>query len=324
MRARALAGVALAVCVFVVAPAAAWAESDSVEGRVAAILGPAFAKMPPWQQRLVVARYRKYEKMPENRRKKLTGKALARFLTRSHRRFDEHGLPSELKEELELLPKRVRPLAARLAILRLRQLRLDRALARVPAAQRWRMFRALFPEPFRRSAAGAAHRKLRQWVVRHAVEAVMRRVAARKDVAPDEMKRLKRTLVRKHIAREEQQVLKRVRREMRRLSRSPERARPDFFVERLDFLTPRQRELVRYALRPHDCPLIDLEFLGPRPADRADARVWQHDYQLFARLELLSEAGLPRELVLHLAPSGSPEELIRSLRAVFRTRFAER
>lgn len=328
-RAIPLAGVALALLLAAsgagAEPETAAAPAGSPEERVAEILGPSFAAMPPWQQRLVLARYEQWRRLPEGRRARLTGTALVRFLTRPRRPFDERRLPAPLKEELARLPRETRPAAARLAVLRLRQIRLDRALARVPADRRWELFRALFPEPFEPGRVREAHRELRRHVVRSTAAEVMRLVRERREDgreerSPEEVKARKRELARQLIEREEQRVVERVRREIRRLRRRPERARRVLAVERLRYLTPRQRELVRYSLRPRECPLIDLSFLGPRPEGRREARVWEHDYRLFARLELLHEAGLPRELVLHLAPSGSAEELVRSLRAVFRPR----
>jgi hypothetical protein len=131
----------------------------------------------------------------------------------------------------------------------------------------------------------------------------------------------KKRLVRKAIAEEERQVVERVRKEIFRFHRAdPKRVRQllerqgFWLLERGSFATPRQGELIRYAFRPHECPLLDLGWLGPRPEDPAEERLWERDYRVFARLELLSEAGFPREMVLFLAGTGSPEAFLAAVK----------
>jgi hypothetical protein len=85
------------------------------------------------------------------------------------------------------------------------------------------------------------------------------------------------------------------------------------FLEKLEaFATPRERELIRYILRPRECPFLDLTFLGPPPSDPADRHLYEEDLQRLARLDLLAETGLPTEIVLHLADTHSPEDFLRA------------
>jgi hypothetical protein len=132
-------------------------------------------------------------------------------------------------------------------------------------------------------------------------------------------------MVRRAVAAEEERVLDKVRGELDRLAGAdPERAKR--FVERflaaglenLRFVTPRQRELIRYAIRPEECPLVDPEFLGAPPDDPAARRLFENDFRVLARLDLLSEAGFGREMVLHLAGAGSPEDFLRAVQSLRR------
>ncbi len=60
-----------------------------------------------------------------------------------------------------------------------------------------------------------------------------------------------------------------------------------------------------------------MRFMGRPPTrDRSARRLWEMDYRILARLELFSEMNLPREMLLHLAQTGSPEDLLRAFGAV--------
>ena len=280
--------------------------------------------LPPWRQGMVATRYRKFLQAPERQQTSIRAAGLREFLTQPPRQRDEMGrLPQPLKEEIGRLSPEMRGLAARLAYTRLRQLRLDRSLRRVPAAQRWPLFRRLFPEPFDQAAAKKTHKQLQRLVV----NAIAKDVRARLKAEGLDPKKDKRRLVQRAIREEERKMVERIRKELFRFQRaSPRRVRRIleqggfYLLEQVRFAPPRQRELIRYAFRPHDCPLIDMEFLGPRPEDEAARRLWERDYRVFARLELLSEAGFPREMVLYLAGTGSPEAFLRAVKALRRPR----
>jgi len=276
--------------------------------------------LPPWRQRMVADRYGRFLKASERKQTSIREAGLRSFLVYPGRkRQAKQELPRPLQEELNKLAPGVRPLAGKLAYIRLRQLRFDRSLRRVPFEQRWPLFRRLFPEPFDESVAKVAHKELRRFVV----NGIAKEVRAR--LEKDEKGGDKKRLVQRAIEEEERQVVERIRKELFRFQgANPKRVRRILeqqglhLLEQVRFAPPRQRELIRYAFRPHDCPLLDLSFLGPRPEDKAARRLWERDYRVFARLELLAEAGFPREMVLYLAGTGSPEDFLRAVRALRR------
>jgi len=279
---------------------------------------PEWRALPPWHQQRILKQYAEFLRQPEAKQARIRRRGLREFLLPQIRRDDQRQrLPRALQEEVDRLASDVQPLAAKLAYMRLRQLRLDRSLRRVGSRQRWPLFRRLFPEPFDPSVAKRAHQELRKRVARSMAAEVRTRLQA-EGLDPEQHKK---RLVRKTIAEEERQVVERIRKEIFRFQRAdPERVRQllerhgFWLLERSSFATPRQSELIRYAFRPHDCPLLDLGWLGPRPDDPAEERLWERDYRVFARLELLSEAGFPREMVLYLAGTGSPEDFLTAVR----------
>ncbi len=274
--------------------------------------------LPPWRQSMLVERYRELMALPAaDRKQRLKGRNLRDYLYKPHRRFDRRKfLPKLLQDQLAKFDGSVKKVATRFALLRLRHHRRDRGLRLVPLEQRWDLFRRLYPEPFSKHAAHTAHKELKLAVVRD----MAAKVRAKKENAKlsDEAAR---RILRELIEKEETAVATRVARELGRFLRMPpERAlqelTTDFYSDKMASLTPRQSELVRYAYRPHDCPLLDLSFLGERPKDRRDRRAWDRDFHILARLELLAEAGLPREMILHLANTGGPHDFVRALRAL--------
>ncbi len=308
----------LALLLLAVAAAAGDPLTQEQKADVVRIVGKrAWGALPPWHQSKILQQYAAFLRLPEAEQAEIRRRDLRRYLLPQFRRDDKrHHLPQALRAEVNGLAPEVQPLAAKLAYMRLRQLRLDRSLRRLPIEQRWPLFRRLFPEPFDPRKAKPAHQELRRGVARSIAAEVRARIQA-EGLDPEQHKR---RLVRKAIAEEERQVVERIRKEIFRFQQAdPKRARQLLerqglgLLERGSFATPRQSELIRYALRPHDCPLLDLSWLGPRPEDPAEARRWERDYRVFARLELLSEAGFPRELVLYLAGTGSPEDFLTAV-----------
>jgi hypothetical protein len=308
-----LARAVLVLCV--VASVAAGEKTRLTEEQRAAVVRlvgeETWGSMPPWRQRMILDRYALFLEQGDRKREAIERIGLREFLLVQSR--DEEKLPRPLADEARKLPPPLQPLAEKFAAVRLRQLHLDRSLARLPFEERRPMFLRLFPEPFEQDAAHAAYEDLRKreaWIVARALLEEMKRRGMTKEE--------KRALVRAAVRAEEEQIVERVRGELARLQgASPERARTflDRFLasglENLRFVTPRQRELIRYAIRPEECPLLDAGFLGPPPEDPEERRLWESDFRVLARLDLLSEAGFGREMVLHLASAGSPEDFLR-------------
>lgn len=275
----------------------------------------AWSAMPPWRQRLVLDRYARFLAAPPEKREAVERAGLRDWLLQTP---EGDGVPPPLAEAVGRLPPPMRPLARQFAAVRLRQLRLDRSLSHIPFAERREVFLRLFPEPFVQETAREAYEDLRRREAKHFARKL-------KDELRDVPRGERREAARRAIAAEEERTLERVRGEIDRLAdANPGRARR--FVERflaaeqenLRFVTPRQRELVRYAIRPEECPLVDPAFLGPPPGDPAERRLFENDFRVLARLDLLAEAGFPRELVLHLAGAGSPDDFLRAIQSLRR------
>jgi len=275
-------------------------------------------EMPAWRQHVVVERYRRFLGLEGRKREAVERVGLREFLLQTP---DGEELPPGIADAVQRFRPPMRPLAARFAAVRLRQIRLDRSLARLPFGERRGIFLRLFPEPFDQEVAHAAYEELRQREARNFARALKSQI--KEEDVPREKRR---EMVRRAIAEEEEQVTMRVRAELDRIAdANPERARR--FVERflaaeqknLRFVTPRQRELIRYAVRPEECPLVDPGLLGPPPDDDPAARrLWEGDFRVLARLDLLAEAGFNREMVLHLASAGSPDDFLRAVQSLHR------
>jgi hypothetical protein len=300
--------------------AAAAAAGDEVQEvqAVARVVGEAhWGEMPAWRQQMIVKRYARFLRMPPPKRAAIERRGLRDFLLQAGEP-EEERLPPPLAASIDRMPPELRPLAGRLAFLRLRQLRLDASLARLPLAERRDLFLRLFPEPFDQAAANAAADELRRRAARAFARGLKDDLARRDPPATPEERR---ELVRRAIEEEEARIAGGVADELLRLEGAePPRARRmlDRFLadESLRFVTPRQRELIRYAMRPEECPLVDPGLLGPPPEDPAERQLWEQDFRTLARLDLLGQAGFGREMVLHLAAAGSPEELLRALHAL--------
>jgi hypothetical protein len=304
------------------AAVAAGEEAPPGEERaaVARVVGEErWGELPEWRQQVILERYARFLRMPPPKRAAIERRGLRAFLLQM-RDAEEDRLPPALAGTISRLPPPQRPVAERLAFLRLRQLRLDRSLARLPSAERREIFLRIFPEPFDQAGASAAYEELRRRAAKAFAHA-LKDDLARRDPPPTPAER--RELVRRAIDEEEARITATIGRELGRLEgadRHRARAALDRFLayDTLRFVTPRQRELIRYAMRPEECPLIDPDLLGPPPDDPAEHRLWERDLRTLARLDLLFEAGFGREMVLHLAGAGSPEELLRAMHALRR------
>jgi hypothetical protein len=323
---------ALLAILFAAAARAADDAPDAGEARaVSREVGESeWRTLPHWRQRMLLRRYQEFLALPVERREAvLRGEGLRGFLLAEAPPAPPEDPPEDLREALARFPEEVRPLAARLVQLRRRQLQLDQALFRLPAGERRATFERLFPEPFDPAAARAAHEALRARLKETLAWELLRDVRdeeARRgrELSEEERREVAAALYRRAAEAEERAVAERIRRELLRAGgREPRRAREA--LERAGFLllegpriflTPRERELVRYAAEPFDCPFVDLGFLGPAPEDPEARRAWEADYRALARAEILSCMRLPREMLLHLVDSGSPEDLLRALRGL--------
>lgn len=271
----------------------------------------------------MIRRYEKFRSLPKERRESIRAKGLKGFLLEPDDRPDARELPAPLREEIDRMPPEARARAARLLVMRWRQMTLDSALSRIPErAERRQFFRRLFPEPFDAEAARRANRELRERCKRIVVEdLVTPRLRELERERGREMTREERVaaaarLLDEEARAEERRIAERLREEvLRRRERgggAEDRHRLLVFEKIEAFATPRERELIRYALRPEECPFLDLGSLGPPPRDPAERRLFEADRSHLARLDLLSETSLPTELVLHLADARSAEDLLRA------------
>ena len=295
---------------------AAWpaaAEPDVDTEVVAGIIGETWAQLLPWRQEMVLRKYRHFKAQPEHKQRRI--KDLRRWLLEPGRTPRRDKLPKELRVMADQLPSGERAKARKFAMMRWRQLELDHALRQLPElAERRAYFHRLFPEPFDHREARSASRELRKKLIK--------RYALQFKEQSEERKRKVGELLKERIRKDRERFLRQIEREMKGMLRHGPRGnrrmgRGFVDLERIQMnATPRERELLRYALRPHECPLLDMRFMGRPPKDRHARRLWEMDYRILARLELLSEMNLPREMLLHLAQTGSPEDLLRAFGAV--------
>ena len=291
---------------------------------VAEVGSETWAAMPPWRQRMLEQRYARFLGLPAEKQQEVRARGLREFLVGRERDVDARRLPPPLQEEIGRLPEPVRAQAVRLAFFRMRQLQFDRSLESVPAERRWDVFRRRFPEPYDHAEAKAGHEELKAWTARAVARRIAKRIEERHgdlSMPEAEARRLKEELFLEEARQEQERIVERIRREFFRARTRDARAwrrtlesQGFELLERLPFVTPRQRELVRYALHPRDCPLLDLGFLGPRPDDPEARRQWEWDTMVLGRVELLLEADFRPEQALHLAGAGSPAELLRALK----------
>jgi len=303
--------------------AAAQAPSDKGHEVVAVFGGSgAWGALPEWRQRDILRRYERFRRLPKEEKAEIRRRGLKEFLYKPGKRFE---LPRPLQEEIGRLPREVRSLAAKLAVLRLRHLRFDRHLSLVPFEQRRPLFFRLFPKRFDREKARAARKELNKYASRAMIRRILPLVRKQEErVGRKLTKQEKAKIVHRVAKQEEQRIIEQTRRELLRFqTRSPKRIRRSLEKEGFALLetlrlmaTPRQRELVRWALRPERCPLIDpVHLAGKQPADPAARRLWQRDVRVLGRIDLLSEAEFPPGMVLHLAASNSTSDFLRAIRA---------
>jgi len=325
LRSSSLRSSALAL---IVLAAAAWSQDAPIAPpELIEVVGgaDAWGGLAPWRQRMIAERYQRYQRAPERKQAKIREVGLRDWLLMARERPGFRELPDELRRELKALPEDVRRLAGKTCFMRLRHLRRDRNLAMVPFPRRRELFRRLYPEPFDHEAARRAHRELNRYVSRAMAARMRKRWEAESQKVTEAQRQTRlRELVREYTQKEEEAIVRKVRKELLRFrSHKPDGIRRKlkrdglFILDQIElFATPRQSELIRYALRPEQCPLLDPGLMGERPEDPAARKEWQRDFRTLARIDLLTEAGFPPQMVLHLAASNSPEDLLRGLRAL--------
>ncbi|MGQ0613200.1 MAG: hypothetical protein ACT4PV_05625 [Planctomycetaceae bacterium] len=301
---------------------------------VARLIGEGeWGQLPLWRQRMVLERYRRYRAMAPEKRDALKEGQLREMLLRAPRERADELVPRELREALAALPPEARPLAGRLVLMRWRQIQLDFALRRLPDLEERRAtFLRLFPEPFDAAAAREAHEALRArtrgivaWHVLALVQEAERK--AGREFTEEERRAAAAEVVEKSAHEEERAAVDLIRAQLlqvrggetRRIQADLERELYYLVEGPSVFLTPRERELVRYAFRPEDCPFLDpgiAALMGPAPTDPAERRAWERDSRGLARLDLLDRMSLPREMLLHLASCETPEDFFRALQAI--------
>jgi len=283
-----------------------------------------WGQMPEWRRRNVVERYQRYRGAPEAVRTKIEQRGMREFLTRVGRPGRKPEMPAELVAELKKLDPKQRRLAGKIAFVRLRQLRFDRNLALLPAAERRRWFLRLFPEPFDPAAARQARLGFEKAVARSIARRLKPQLKSLEGLSKDEWRKASLKIVRAYTRKQEEKLVRSVAKEVQRLRNVPNsevmrRISGDaaLVLDRQNvYATPRQRELIRWALRPEQCPLLDFSWMGERPREKGARRAWSRDIRVLGRLELLSEAGMPKDTVLHLASAGSEEDFLRALQGL--------
>ena len=307
----------LLLCALAAAQGKRRAPTEEEVAKVTEIVGKeAWDLMAEWRRRDVVRRYRRFLAAPEKAQAAIREAGLKKYLT-ANRPSRGPKLPKELKEAIDAFDSSLQRDATKAAIVRVRQLRLDRNLSLIPFAKRRRWFERLFPEPFDPAAARDARRAFEKEVVQ-AIAAQLRTSLAAG--APETDQRRDRvSLVRRHLEASEAKVIEQVVAELRRWKDTAP-AKPPAVELLLDrgtiFATPRQRELLRWAVDPNRCPLLDLSFLGERP-DRGRARFeWDRDRMALGRMELLGRAGFPPDVLLHLSATGSQADFLRAARSL--------
>jgi len=290
--------------------------------KVRAIVGEdLWGQMPEWRRRNVVERYQRYRGAPPHVREKLEKRGLKSYLMRTSPRSGKKALPPPVAEAIQGLDPKLHRMAGKLAFVRIRQLRFDRNLALLPEGERRRWFVRLFPEPFDPSEAKVARLEFEKTVARAVATRLKPKLEALEELPREEWRTRSLQLVREFTAKEEQKVIDSVVRQVRRLRGvSAEDAKRKLsgdaalvLEQRNIFATPRQRELIRWALRPDECPLLDFSWMGEKPRAKGARRAWNRDLRVLGRLSLLTDAGLPEDTVLHLASAGSDEDFLRAL-----------
>jgi hypothetical protein len=325
-------GLGLFLFVFVTAPAV-WAEKpakEKVAGKVAeevaavsAALGEEnWKELVPYRQRMAIHRFRKFRSLPIEKQTAIReGEGgLTKWLLAPKRRSTGR-VPPELKRLVDELPKELRRDGSKLVRLRWRQIELDEALRALPMEERRAYFERLFPEPFDRDSAHQANSELRKRLIKRFVELARPKLEAEAEAAGGWTDEERKARARAMYRARGKAATDRLSRELfpkASPKRRAERIRHSLaLVEGTRvFASPREGELIRYAMRPEDCPFLDLSFMGPKPEDERASRRWRADFRLLGRLEILGHMNLPPAMLLHLAESGSPEDFLRAMQAV--------
>ncbi|MEE8104556.1 MAG: hypothetical protein V3T86_03375 [Planctomycetota bacterium] len=305
---------------------AVWADKPS-ENEVAAVVAELgeenWNELLQYRQRMVLHRIRKFRLLSDEKQATIRAGegGLAKWLLAPKRHSGGHQLPHELKRLVGELPEEARADATKLVRFRKRQIELDEALRTLPAEERRTHFDGLFPEPFDRDMARAAKLKLRKRLAERLVELALPRMDAEAAAAGGWTEGQRKARMRAIYRERAEAATRRLSHELG-TGGSPERRvehirRSLALVEGTRvFASPRERELIRYAMRPEDCPFLDLSFLGPKPDGDRAARRWKADFRLLGRLEILGHMNLPPAMLLHLAECGSPEDFLRAMQAV--------
>ncbi|MCZ6574390.1 MAG: hypothetical protein O7C98_14630 [Planctomycetota bacterium] len=308
-------------------------KPEEVQAIQEAIGAKAWEAMSDSQKRVTVMRYRQWQRLPAEKRE---GKSPKRFLLRR----DRPHLPRPLVERLEGMDRRQRMVAERFLMMRWRHMEIDDALRRIPFDARWQWFDRLFPEPFDPRAAREANHNLRKFMARQVamglrphVDAAIAEVEQKRGAVLEgaDRKKLQDRIARELMKKEKHaEETRRVRRLVEELDRwfgadAPRRGSllPHVLARNKLRASPRERELIRYALMPGDCPLLDPERIaGPLPEDPEALPQWQRDFEVLARLELLSQCRMASEGALGLASSTDAAELLAGLRGAAHGRRA--
>jgi len=305
---------------------AVWADKPTekeIAAVVAALGEENWNELVPYRQRMVVHRFGKFTSLPAEKQTAIRAGegGLAKWLLAPKRRSHGHALPRELQRLVAELPKEVRADATKLARFRRRQIELDGALRALPQGERRAYFDQLFPEPFDRDVARAAKLKLRKRLAQRLVELARPKMDAEEKAAggwtKDERKARMRAIYRERAEAATRRLSLDLGSDRSQKRRAEHIRRSLALIEGTRvFASPRERELIRYAMRPEDCPFLDLSFMGPKPDDERAARRFEVDFRLLGRLEILGHMNLPPAMLLHIAESGSPEDFLHAMQAV--------
>ena len=286
--------------------------------RVRELVGDeAWGLMAEWRRRDVTHRYLRFLDASPRQRAAIREAGLKSYLTSNNSRRGPK-IPPELQKLIEELSPEQRRAAKKIVYVRMRQRRLDRNLNLLPHADRLAWFERLFPEPFDPSTARAARLEFEKQVAGSVANSLRPKIAKLKDLEDGERRTRIVAIVRSDTEKREKRLLAAVAKDLKRLKSQGGRdldAEFELILGRGDvFATPRQRELLRWAIRPGKCPLLDFGWMGKRPKQREAKRLWDRDVSTLGRMDLLTKADFPSDVVLHLSATGSEADFLRAAR----------